>query len=236
MTLRELGIINAESREDGVRQAQDIMKTLQGTVRMNTQKALVIGGGIALAMTLGVMRGHWLTALILVIVGTFGIVAITGEKMEFDGSTGAFCYTNGRKKRQFRLTDITNVEEFTKTHHRRHRGHRIPSYYEDKIRIYLSEEHITFPLRKYRLMKDETSFNSGYTDIETLYRLLMLYQYCRSHPLAETTVPQFETGTHSGGQTGLPQSPAALSAGSAASRESDPTVCDLPEDGGMPEL
>ncbi|MBR5371988.1 MAG: hypothetical protein IK130_07220 [Oscillospiraceae bacterium] len=234
MTLRELGIY-ADNRADAMQQAQQIMQTLSGSVRMGVGKSLIIGGIFAVLVLYGALRGHWLMALLAIVLGTLGIVGITGKRLDFDGSTGTFLYTSGRSKTQFQLTDITGIEEFTVTHHSSRRGHRHTSYYEDKIRIVLGEQKISFPLRTYRLMKNESSFNSGYSDIESLYRLLMLYKYYYMDGVGASDEQQLLAAK----STYARQTAASRSAEPAFGQNpfpASPPPADLPDDGGMPEI
>ena len=234
MTLRELGIY-ADNRDDAMQQAQQIMQTLSGSVRMGAGKALLIGGIFAVLVLYGTIRGHWLMALLAIVLGTLGIVGITGKRLDFDGSAGTFLYTSGRSKTQFQLTDITGIEEFTVTHHSSRRGHRHTSYYEDKIRILLGEKKIEFPLRTYRLMKNESSFNSGYTDIESLYRLLSLYKYYYLDGVGASEKQQLlaAKSRYAQQQNALRQTESVRVQNSLPEPLPD---ADFPADGGMPEI
>ena len=252
MTLRELGIVNPESREDAMRQAQSIIQSKTGECRVSTGSALMMSAGVVLAAILGVVAGYWIMSVIVLAIGIPAVILNTMEVLRYNGFTGELSYTSLRKKMQFQLTDITDVDEHTVVHKSRRHGRTTSQSCTDYLRIHVGGEVIRLPLRRYHYMKNEESFNSGYSNIEDVYRIMMLYKYYFLGGIGATSdqqlraeqakyvrqtqaaaYPEYPSVT---GQNRLPASHAAMPQQMGSVYDPDPVSANPPDDGGMPEI
>ena len=249
MTLRELGIVSPESREDGMRQAQSIIQSKSGECRVSTGRALLMSAVMVGAAILGLADGYWIMSVLVLAIGIPAVIMTTKEVLRYDGFTGELSYTRMNKKMQFQLTDITDVDEHTEVHKTRSRGRTTSQTCIDYLRIHVGGEIIRLPLRRYHYMKNEMSFNSGYTNIEDVYQIMMLYKYYFLGGIGATSeqqlraeqakyVRQTQTAVYpsAAGQNRLPASHAAMPQQTGSVYEPDPMRAKPQNHDEMPEI